>query len=201
MPEENDSILIEAAIKGDEPAFTELVRRYHAAVWGTVHRTLGRHSEAEDAVQEIFLRALVALKRFNGKYPFGPWILRIASNYCIDQLRRKRTRRYRLWSDLSEGEEMRLMETMAVKPDPHRLDREDASRHLEIAQTLLDRLIPKRRVAFVLRVIEGHSYDSVADILGIPQSTARVRVSRARTDLHKEYCRHLEALKGGPGNG
>jgi DNA-directed RNA polymerase specialized sigma24 family protein len=98
MAEDTDTILIEAAINGDETAFAELIRRYQNAVWGTVHRTLGRGFDCEDIVQEIFLRVLVSLKRFNGKYPFGPWILRIASNYCIDQLRRKRTRKYRLWS-------------------------------------------------------------------------------------------------------
>jgi RNA polymerase sigma-70 factor (ECF subfamily) len=196
MPEDTDSMLIQSAIKGDEQAFAELIKRYQAAVWGTVYRTLGNFSEAEDAVQEIFLRALVSLKRFNRKYPFGPWILRIAGNYCIDQLRRRKTRKHRLWSDLSETEQKRIMKTMATNPETDRIDPEDASRNLEIARILLDRLKPRRRIAFVLRVIEGHSYNKVAEILGVPETTARVRVYRARTDLEKAFNKHLADLKG-----
>lgn len=200
MPEDNDSIFIDAAIKGDEHAFAELVRRYHAAVWSTVHRTLGNFPDAEDAVQEIFIRVLVSLKRFDPKYPFGPWILRIAGNYCIDQIRRKKTRRHRLWSDLSEGEQRRLLQNMATKPEAFSPDSEDASRYLEIAQILLDRLKPKHKAAFILRVIEGHSYSTVAKILNIPQSTARVRVSRARNDLHQAFIKYRADLNGGSGH-
>lgn len=200
MPEDNDSILIEAAINGDETAFTKLIDRYHAAVWGTVHRTLGNAFDGEDIVQEIFLRVLVSLKRFNGKYPFGPWILRIASNYCIDQLRRKKTRKYRLWGDLTEVEQRQLMVKMASEPANEPVDPEDSSKQLEIAWMLLNQLKPKHRIAFTLRVIEGHRYNTIAEILGVPQSTVRVRVSRARDNLHKKYLKHLSDFNGGPGN-
>ena len=200
MSEDNDSILIEAAINGDETAFAELIGKYHATVWGTVHRTLGNSFEGEDIVQEIFLRVLVSLKRFNRKYPFGPWILRIASNYYIDQLRRRKTRKYHLWSDLTEGEQRRIMEEMASKPETDHMDSEDTSRKLEIARMLLDQLKPKHRIAFTLRVIEGHRYNTISKILGVPQSTVRVRVSRASTDLHKKYLNHLADLNRGPGN-
>jgi len=200
MTDSADSILIEAAINGDERAFAELVIRYQAAVWGTVHRTLGNSSESEDAVQEIFLRALVSLTRFDRRYPFGPWILRIASNYCIDQLRRRKSRKYRLWSDLSEAEEERLLRTMSTKPDIENLAAEDSAKYLEIAQSLLDRLKPRRRVAFVLREIEGHSYEAVARILGVPEVTARVRVWRARADLHERFRKRLAALDRGTRN-
>jgi len=201
MTEDNDAILIEAAIDGDETAFAELISRYHAAVWKTVHRTLGNAFDGEDIVQEIFLRALVSLKRFNRKYPFGPWILRIAGNYCVDQLRRKKTRKFHLWSDLTEREQRRIMERMASKPETDSIDPEDSSRQLEIAWMLLDQLKPKHRIAFTLRVIEGYSYNKIAAILGVPQSTARVRVSRARTGLHKKYLKYLSDLNGGPGDG
>ena len=83
-----DCDLIERTLKGDEAAFADLVRRYQGAVWGTVYRILGNSSENEDAVQEVFLRAYTALRRFDPQYPFGPWVMRIATNYCIDQLRR-----------------------------------------------------------------------------------------------------------------
>jgi len=200
MSDSAGPVLIEAAIKGDEPAFAELVRRYQAAVWGAVYRTLGNSSEGEDAVQEIFLRVLVSLPRFDRQLPFGPWILRIASNYCIDQLRRRKTRKYRLWSDLTEAEAERIANKMVHKPDVGSTTVEDPAAYLEVARSLLDQLKPKRRMAFVLREIEGRSYAAVAKILGVPEVTARVRVWRARADLHQEFCRYLAKQRGGTRN-
>jgi RNA polymerase sigma factor (sigma-70 family) len=198
MPEDNESILIDAAINGDQTAFAELIGRYHAAVWAIVHRTLGNTCDGEDIVQEVFLRALISLKRFNRKYPFGPWILRIASNYCIDQLRRKKRNKYHLWSDLTEEQQRRIMFKMASEPEPDPVDPQDTSRQLEIARILLDQLKPKHRIAFTLRVLEGHSYSTIAGMLAVPQSTVRVRVSRARTSLYKKYLKHLSDLNGVP---
>jgi RNA polymerase sigma-70 factor (ECF subfamily) len=117
MIDSADSSLIENTLKGDQGAFTELVRRYQAAVWGTVHRILGNSSENEDAVQEVFLRAFTALHKFDLKYPFGPWILRIAANYCIDQLRRKKSRKVQLWSELTEYDQERLLNNISRDND------------------------------------------------------------------------------------
>jgi RNA polymerase sigma-70 factor (ECF subfamily) len=192
-----DSTLIEAAMGGDRSAFAELVKRYKSAVWSTVYRTLGNSPESEDIVQEVFLRVLVSLPRFDRRYPFSPWILRIASNCCIDELRRKKTRKYRLFSDLSESEEGRLLNALSTLPDSDPLHGEDADRYLEIARSLLEGLKPKHRMAFVLRELEGRCYEEVAKILGVPEVTARVRVWRARTDLHREFRKRLAAWNRG----
>jgi RNA polymerase sigma factor (sigma-70 family) len=106
MSDVADAFLIEAAVRGEEEAFAELVGRYQAAVWGTVHRTLGNSPEREDAVQEIFMRGLVSLHKFDRRHPFGPWILRIASNYCIDRLRRRKTRKTSISVKRSETAEI-----------------------------------------------------------------------------------------------
>ena len=184
----DDSGLIRAARAGDREAFGLLVERHRDAVWRTVRRTLGSTADAEDAVQEVFIRALVGLDRFDLRYPFAPWILRIAANYCIDRLRRRKTDRTRLWSDLSESEERRVLERMSTLPHPEEGDR---GRYLELARGLLERLPAKRRMAFVLREIEGRDYAEVAAALGVPETTARVRVWRARQELHREF-RKLE---------
>jgi RNA polymerase sigma-70 factor, ECF subfamily len=194
MNEAADSILIEAAIGGDRAAFAELIGRYRAAVWSTVHRTLGNTSEGEDVVQETFLRAFASLPRYDRRYPFGPWILRIATNYCIDQLRRRKARKYRLWSDLTNVEEERILQDLSTLPFDEDLSSNNRDEHLGIAQELLNRLKPRRRMAFVLREIEGHSYEEVASILGVPEVTARVRVWRARADLHKAFMKHISEL-------
>jgi RNA polymerase sigma-70 factor (ECF subfamily) len=189
-PGNDDSGLIRAARAGDRDAFGLLVERYRDVVWRTVRRTLGSTADAEDAVQEVFIRALVGLDRFDLRYPFAPWILRIAANYCIDRLRRRKTDRTRLWSDLSESEERRVLERMSTLPHAGEGEH-DRGRYLEVARGLLERLPAKRRMAFVLREIEGRDYAEVAAALGVPETTARVRVWRARHELHREF-RKLE---------
>jgi len=192
-----DLTLVEAAVNGDTTAFAELVARYQPGVWGMVHRTLGNSSDGEDAVQEILMRALIYMPKFDRRRPFGPWILRIASNYCIDQLRRRKTRKYKLLSDLSVAEEENLLRTMSTEWDIEDLPHKDPDKYLEVAQFLVGGLKPKRRMAFILREIEGHSYKTVAAILGIPEITARVRVCRARNDLERKFREYLATLEGG----
>ena len=191
MQKDTDAALIEATLNGDEQAFAELVRRYQVAVWGTVYRTLGSTSENEDAVQEVFMRAFASLPRFNCKYPFGPWILRIATNYCIDQLRRKKARKHKLWSDLTEAEQVRFLSAVSSDGGSGGVTAEEAGTFADIARVLMNELAPKHRTAFVLRELEGHGYDEVAAALGITEVAARVRVSRARGEIKQKLRKYL----------
>ena len=184
-----DAVLIERTLKGDEHAFAELVRRYQAAVWGTVHRLLGNSSEKEDAVQETFLRAFAALGKFDPQYSFGPWILRIAVNYCIDQLRKRKSGKFRLWSELGEMEQERLLRDFTHDGGYESSGTAYPEGYAEAARSLLDGLNPKYKAAFVLREVEEREYGEVAGILGTTEITARVRVSRARSELRKKLTR------------
>ena len=194
MADSADAALIEATLKGDEPAFAELVRRYQGAVWGTVHRILGNSSEDEDAVQEVFLRVYASLRKFDTKYPFGPWILRIATNYCIDLLRRRKTRKYKLWADLAESDQQKLLNKMAVSGDSDSLISESPETYERIAKDLLNELKPKYRTAFVLREVEGRDYREVAGAMGTSELAARVRVSRARAQIQKKFRAYLAGM-------
>ena len=182
-----DAALIESTLKGDEQAFAELVRRYQGAVFGTVHRLLGNTSEKEDAVQETFLRAFTALKKFDPKYPFGPWVIRIAANYCIDQLRKRKGGKVRLWSELGELEQERLLRDFTRDNDAESSGMADLDAYVKVVRSLLNGLNPKYKAAFVLRDVEERDYGEVAEILGTTETTARVRVSRARSELRKKF--------------
>jgi len=195
MVESADSALIESTLKGDQGAFSELVRRYQAAVWGTVHRILGNSSENEDAVQEVFLRAFTALHKFDLKLPFGPWVLRITTNFCIDQLRRRRGRKTQLWSELNEFDQERLLKDLSTEGDWGSPSMEGTEGYARVAQVLLDGLNPKYRAAFVLREVEERPYDEVAEMLGTSEVAARVRVSRARVELQKKFRAYLSGQK------
>ncbi len=195
MAHSADAALIEQTLNGDESAFAELIRRYQAAVWGTVHRILGRSSEDEDAVQEVFLRAFSSLRRFDPKYPFGPWILRIATNHCIDLLRRKRARKYKLWTELQEGEQQHLLNNMSQNGDFDSIVSGSPETYEKVAQALLEELRPKYRTAFILREVEGRDYKEVAEALGTSELAARVRVSRARAEIQKKFRTYLAGAK------
>jgi RNA polymerase sigma-70 factor, ECF subfamily len=195
MIDSADASLIENTLKGDQGAFAELVRRYQAAVWGAVYRILGNSSENEDVVQEVFLRAFTALRKFDLKYPFGPWVLRIATNYCIDQLRRRKGRKMQLWSELTEFDQQRLMNNLSRDSDLESASIEGTEGYARVAQALLDGLNPKYRAAFILREVEEKNYDEVALALGTSEVAARVRVSRARAELQKKFRAYLSGLK------
>jgi RNA polymerase sigma-70 factor (ECF subfamily) len=195
MADPADSALIESTLKGDEGAFAELVRRYQAAVWGTVHRILGYSSENEDAVQEVFLRAFTALRKFDLRYPFGPWILRITTNHCIDQLRRRKSRKIHLWSELGEFDQKRLMKDLTQDNSAEHAGMEGIEGYARVAQALLDSLNPKYRAAFILREVEEKNYSEVAEALGTSEVAARVRVSRARSELQKRFRAYLSGLQ------
>ena len=192
MSDSADSTLIEESLSGNRSAFAELIEKYQGAVLRTVRRTLGNNQESEDAVQEVFIRVMVALPKFNRRYPFAPWILKITSNYCIDQLRRRKARKYKLWSDLSESEERRVLKKMCSTDHTEDEAQYEKGKYYEIAQSMLHQLKPRRRMAFVLREIEGRDYAEIAAILGVPETTARVRVWRARNDLSKKFRSYLE---------
>ncbi len=195
----SDSELIERTLTGDEGAFAELVRRYQSAVWGTVHRVLGNSSENEDAVQEVFLRAFAALRKFDRRYPFGPWVTRIATNYCIDQLRRKRSRKVQLWSELREHEQEKLLRDLSGEGGgaADASGTEDPEGYARVARTLLDGLNPKYRTAFILREVDDKDYSEVAAALGTSEVAARVRVSRARAELQRKFRAYLSGCGAG----
>lgn len=191
MTEPADAVLIKDTLKGNERAFAELVRRYQAAVWKTVYRTLGYCADAEDAVQEIFLRAFRSLARFDSSFPFGPWIMKIATNYCIDQLRRRHKQRCQFLLDLSDAEQERALADFSKNGDCHPRMGKALETYEKVAEGFLGNLDPKHRMAFILRELETWSYPEIAGILGTTQVAARVRVSRARAEIRRRFEGYL----------
>ena len=183
MVEYTDRVLIESTLRGDELAFAELVRRYQSAIWRTVRRRLADHFESEDAVQEVFLRAYTSLHRFDTSRPFDRWILRIATNYCVDVLRQRRS--HQAWMYGMERESP-IRPTWNRQPEPHFSDTAKLNR---VARLLLNALRPKNRNAFVLRELRGLGYAEIARSLQITPLAARVRVSRARKEMHRKLRR------------
>ena len=174
---------------GEKGAYQAIHERYATRVEGVCRRMLGNPSDAQEAVQETFLRVYQALGRFNGRYQLGAWITRIATNVCLDHLR-ARSRRP---SDPVPNEVLVLDESHAdLDAQPEEMVLRNAeSRHV---RKVLAELPPMHRAAIVLRDFEGLSYEEVAVALQITECQTKALIHRARQNFKRSWTRSLSAL-------
>jgi RNA polymerase sigma-70 factor, ECF subfamily len=167
---------VEAALQGDQDAFAELVYAHQNAVYNLCYRILGERTEAEDAAQETFLRAYLNLDRYDPSRSFKTWALSIASNHCIDRLRRRRM------SFLSlEEPHPSTLSLSSDEPEPEHAAMIDE--RSQAVQALINDLNPDYRAAVVLRYWYDYSYVEIADILDTTESAVKSRLFRARQAL------------------
>ncbi len=174
MPE-SDTLAVARARGGDSQAFRELVDRHSRTIFGLAHRMTGNEHDAEDVVQETFLRAFRQLDRFEARANFGTWLYRIAVNCSIDLMRKRRE------TTTDEPDEMeRMATTVPGRPDAPDLDRLVFS--AEIRQRVagaLGRLSQMERAAFVLRHFEGQSIEEIGRALGLRTNATKHSIFRA----------------------
>ncbi|MFF7561230.1 RNA polymerase sigma factor [Streptomyces pseudovenezuelae] len=169
----DDTLLAVRAAEGDEDAFAVLVQRHAPALLRLATRLLGTAAEAEDAVQDAFLSAWRRLPEFQSRAAFGTWMYRIVTNRCLNVLRARRP-----VAPLEAAGEVPAAEHTV---SPARItEGRDAVRELREA---LDLLSAEQRACWVLRELDGRSYEFVADAVGISQEAVRARVFRARRCL------------------
>jgi RNA polymerase sigma-70 factor, ECF subfamily len=176
-----DGRLIARTIAGDHEAFEDLVRLYYDRVRALVHHHLHREDELDDALQEIFLRAYKALPEFRKRSNFYTWLFRIASNYCIDRLRKCRL-------ELVSLDDPETKDAIEAKLPEHRDNPEESfsrGERVKMVRLALDKLDPVFHSIIVLREIEGLSYEEIVETLGINIGTVKSRLARARLELKK----------------
>jgi RNA polymerase sigma-70 factor (ECF subfamily) len=177
----NDDLnLIESFKQGDTSAFGEIVLRYQDKIFNLCRHMLGNNADAEDAAQDVFLKAYQALPKFQPEASLYTWLYRIATNTCIDY--RKKPIFESLFGDSGEGE--RLVHDRATDaPSPEKLYQ---SKQIDRAlQESLGKLSPKLRAIIILKEIEELSYEEIADALAISMGTVKSRIARAREELQK----------------
>jgi RNA polymerase sigma-70 factor (ECF subfamily) len=172
-PVQEEQIWILRSLQGDQQAFAQLVARYQRQVYNLAYRMLKNAEDAEDAAQEAFLRAYRALPSFELGRKFSSWLLSIASNLCIDLLRR---RRY-AWLSL-EDVSFRLASSVE-EPDGAMLRQEQADQ----VQSFLGCLPEKYRLVVILRYWHDLSYKEIAETTGLSLNTVKTRLHRARKML------------------
>lgn len=170
-----------AALQGNQQAFADLVNRYQSAVYNMAYRMLGDPTEAEDAAQEVFVRAWNQLHTFQMDRRFSTWLLSIASHYCIDLLRRRKP--------TAPLDDVALF-VESNDPAPEEIAMQGEQR--DSVQRLLNTLPEKYRSVTVLRYFNDLSYDEIARMTGLTESAVKTQLHRARRMLAEQI-----SAKGG----
>jgi len=177
---DQDSSLVSRCLRGDEPAWEELVRVHSRRVYGLCYRFTNSGAESQDLTQEVFLRVFRTLHSFRAaEGSFGTWLARLTRNLLIDNYRR--TRQERVTDSLDDQLPMMgdTSTSAAGHPDQALAGREAS----EILQAALQKLSPDLREAVILRDLQEMEYREIAHVLAIPEGTVKSRINRGRAEL------------------
>jgi len=187
----DESQLVTQARDGDTTAFNELVRRYEGKIFRLAQHVTQNREDAEDVLQETFLKAYEHLDQFKGDSKFYTWIVRIAVNQALMKLRRRKTdKSVSLDETIDTGEDTVTREIAAWDEDPEqRFSRDELGSILDSA---VESLEPLYRSVFVLRDIEELSTEETAEALGLSIPAVKSRLLRARLQLREKLTRFFK---------
>jgi RNA polymerase sigma-70 factor, ECF subfamily len=185
----DESSLIQAARRGDLDAFNLLVLKYQDVVFNQASWMLKDRQSAEDFTQDTFIQAYRKLPGYrNGS--FRAWLVRIVTNACLDELRRRKRRPLVPLEPLNqEGEEVESVDWLA-DPGPSVEDRLEQADLSGLLQCQMDQLPADHRAVLVLVDLQDFDYEEAAAALGVPVGTVKSRLARARTQLRKRLADH-----------
>ena len=188
----DDGAVVRASLGGDSRAFTELVLRYQARLLGFIYRAIGDRERAEDLVQEAFIRVHRHLARFDQSKKFSTWIYTIASNLAKNELRNRSRNPLVLFQAIKNNWEAdhRPLQFEDSRSRPDDLYRRRFLR--ELVEASVAQLPEHHREVFVLRELEGKSYEEIAEITGCNLGTVKSRLNRARNSFAAIVAPHLD---------
>ncbi len=178
MNQQSDENLVNESRNGDMQAFKELVERHESKVAGVIKSMLGNTTEAVDVGQEVFIRFYEALDTFRGESAVGTYLIRIAINLSLNEIKRRK-RRNLFFMPIEDGH--------WVKSPVENADMKDIV-HYEISRLDID-----FQAVVSLRMMEGYSTEETSEILGIPLGTVLSRLSRAQKKLKLVLAKHYKA--------
>jgi len=190
-PVDDELELVERARKGDAGSFSVLLRRYEGKIFRLAMNITQNREDAEDVLQEAFLKAYEHLDQFQGNSRFYTWIVRIAVNQALMKLRKRRSdRAVSLDEQIDTGEDTVVREIAAWDPDPEeRFSREELHGILSGA---IDELAPIYRTVFTLRDVDGLSTEETAEVLDLTVPAVKSRLLRARLQLRDKLTRFFK---------
>ena len=178
-----DLILIDAALNNDQSAYQSLMKKYKRLVQNLVYKMISNKDDIEDLTQEAFIKAFNSLEKFDREYAFSTWLYKIASNNCIDYLRKKKLNTFSIDKEISQSDEDLRFEIPDedFKPDKNIIQNQ---RYLFI-QKAIDSLPEKYRQVILLRHKDEMEYEEIAKSLGVPIGTVKAHLFRARELLNR----------------
>jgi RNA polymerase sigma-70 factor (ECF subfamily) len=193
QPSATPDRLIEQCLAGDQSAWEQIVRQNWRKVFNVAYKFVGRHEEAEDLTQDIFLKIFKALGTFDRRANFQTWIVSISRNLCIDHYRSVRKERQTIAREVDTGD------LQPASPDrtPYA-----AAEHQDLRATLreaLQMLPPTLRTAVILRDLQELSYQEIAERLELPEGTVKSRINRGRIELARQLKRMQDKQKAAQG--
>jgi RNA polymerase sigma-70 factor, ECF subfamily len=186
---DDEPILVAAAQTGDVEAFETLVGRYERKIFRLTQNITQNREDAEDAMQESFLKAFEHLGEFQGNSRFYTWLVRIAVNQALMKLRRRRPNQVSLDEDVDTGEDTIQRDVEDWGPSPE--DRYEQSELSGILSHVIGELDPSFRIVFQLRDIEELSTEETAEALGLSVPAVKSRLLRARLKLRQKLNRYF----------
>src|SRR6056297_2144756 len=188
----HDYKLVRLAVNGDEKAYAELLGRYKDAIYYMLLKMVNKKSDAEDLTIEAFGKAFKNLAQYTPKYAFSTWLFKIATNNCIDFIRKQKANLISI--DLAgEDDEMSAPPLHSTNLDPE----EDMikSQRVDLMRDVVDKLKPRYRNLIKLRYFKEYSYEEIAQELDLPLGTVKAQLFRARELLYNILKNHDHHLK------
>jgi RNA polymerase sigma-70 factor (ECF subfamily) len=186
---EDESQLVAAAKSGETAAFEELVNRYERKIFRLTMNITRNHEDAEDAMQDAFMKAYSHLGSFQQDSRFYTWLVRIAANEALMRLRKRRPNQFSLDEPIEGDEDLMPRELEDWGPSPEQRYAQEEMH--EILGKVIDQLEPDYRVVFVLRDIEELSTEETAAAVGISEAAVKSRLLRARLKLRQKLDRYF----------
>ena len=175
--------LIQRCLQGDQAAWDQIVRQYWRKVFNVAYKFVGKHDEAEDLTQDIFLKIFKSLNTFDRRANFQTWLISISRNLCIDHYRSVRKERQTIARDVDSND---LQPATPDRGPYAQAEHQDLREQLRQA---LETLPVTLRTAVVLRDLQELSYQEIADRLGLPEGTVKSRINRGRIELAHQLRR------------
>jgi RNA polymerase sigma-70 factor, ECF subfamily len=175
--------LIEQCLAGDQLAWEQVVRQNWRKVFNVAYKFVGKHDEAEDLTQDIFLKIFKALNTFDRRANFQTWIISISRNLCIDHYRSVRKERQTIARDVDSND----LQPATTERGPYaQAEHQDLKAQLRQALEMLPMTL---RTAVVLRDLQELSYQEIAEKLDLPEGTVKSRINRGRLELARQLKR------------
>ena len=183
--ERTDEELILLVQEGQNQAFDILVGRYKNRLYSYLYRLVGNESEAEEFAQEAFVRAYMHADKYRTIARFSTWLYTIATNLVRNRIRniKRRPKMISMWTEDSGGEDGRWVDIKDESPNPE--ETMDQRKLQELIQQAIEKIPPRYRPSFVLREINGLSYEEIAATTGLKLGTVRSRINRGRMHFKK----------------